>query len=197
MKTLSVTLLFAILTACGTATSPSNAQDGAGTPQANEPTANAAPAQQNAPTAIQPAPEPTVTAQQQPQEPNVAIAQEPNTVASNPNTVPTPEVTNNPNHLQINPVTGKYDFRYGTWTNGLAKPLLPSDAPCGGIHGGAIKLEANGSTYTVVGSPVTFSAAGSISWVWSNGNVETWDADGSGTYLFADQNVSCVLKITP
>jgi hypothetical protein len=133
------------------------------------------------------------------------ISQDSNSVVQNQNTIDSNTVQNpnqdpndtNPDHLQINPVTGKYDYRYGTWSVG-PKPRFPEDdpanpSPCRAIHGAALSFP----DMKVAGSPVTLSKLGGVSWVWSNGNVESWNADGDGSFTFVDSQVTCLLYIRP
>jgi hypothetical protein len=131
-------------------------------------------------------PAPVVQQAPAPQEPNI-VTQEPNTAIQE----------TNPNHLKVDPVTGKYDFRYGLWTVGLKTPTLPSDLPCGGLHGAALGFQTESGGYSIVGNAVTVSADGCFAWTWENGDTEVLRPDGTGAYVFTQQNVTCILQVAP
>ncbi len=182
MKTRLASVLFVSLAACGTGASQVK------TTGTDEPVvvAGVPVPEEQPPVAAQEPP----TQQAPDQDSNVVVAQQPNVAAT-----PDPNDTN-PDKLQVDPVTGKYDYRYGGWTAGVVG--IPSYEPCGRIHGAVLLFHQVNGVWRVQGTEdeVTFGPEGSVSWVWSaTGNTETWSTDGKGTYVFAAESLACPISI--
>lgn len=180
MKTTFVSISMLFVVACGTGAS----ENGSGHAAIHQPTSDSPAVAPTAPTPVQ-QPQTAVVEvvptppQQQP------VVQEPNAVVQEPNTV---KPDTNPNHLKVDPVTGKYDYRYGVWSAG---PVLTSTGECAHLHGAAWGY-ADGK---VGPFPAAIDADGNLSWKAPNYS-EIAKPDGTGAITLEDGTV-CAIVVTP